>query len=130
MITGGFHRHNCSASRSASGFFLLPLSIIAGMAAGGIYASIVAVLNMKFNSSIVICTPMLNYVANYIASYLVSYPFKGPVRRRPVTDDPDDPGEYPFLTVQFLKHTEFRDCDRSHRCSSVLFHGAENGLRL
>lgn len=76
MITGAFTATIVALHVPLPGFFLLPLSIIAGMAAGGIYASIVAVLNMKFNSSIVICTLMLNYVANYIASYLVSYPFK------------------------------------------------------
>lgn len=76
MITGAFTATITAIYVPLPGFLLLPLAILAGMAAGGLYASLVAVLNMKFNSSIVICTLMLNYVANYIASYLVSYPFK------------------------------------------------------
>lgn len=76
MITGAFAATIVAIYVPLPGFLLLPLSIVIGMIAGGLYASLVAVLNMKFNSSIVICTLMLNYVANYIASYLVSYPFK------------------------------------------------------
>ncbi len=76
MITGAFTATIVAIYVPLPGFLLLPLAIAAGMAAGGLYASIVAVLNLKFNSSIVICTLMMNYVANYIASYLVSYPFK------------------------------------------------------
>lgn len=76
MITGAFTATIVALHVPLPGFVLLPLSIVAGMIAGGLYASLVAVLNMKFNSSIVICTLMLNYVANYVASYLVSYPFR------------------------------------------------------
>ncbi len=76
MITGAFTATIVALHAPLPGFLLLPLSIVAGMAAGGLYAALVAVLNMKFNSSIVICTLMLNYVANYVASYLVSYPFR------------------------------------------------------
>lgn len=76
MITGAFAATVTAIYVPLPGFLLLPLSILAGIIAGGLYATLVAVLNMKFQSSIVICTLMLNYVANYIASYLVSYPFK------------------------------------------------------
>ena len=76
MITGAFTATIVALYVPLPGFLLLPLSIVAGMIAGGLYASLVAVLNMKFNSSIVICTLMLNYVANYVTSYLVSYPFR------------------------------------------------------
>lgn len=76
MITGAFAATIVAIYVDLPGAILLPLSVVAGMAAGGLYASVVAVLNLKFNSSIVICTLMMNYVANYVASYLVSYPFK------------------------------------------------------
>lgn len=76
MVTGAFAATITAIYVPLPGFLLLPLSIIVGMTVGGLYASLVAVLNMKFHSSIVICTLMMNYVANYIVSYLVSYPFK------------------------------------------------------
>ncbi len=78
MITGSFAATLAAIYIPLPGPLLLIVSILLGMLAGSIYASIVSVLNMKFGSSIVICTLMLNYVANYIASYLVSYPFMDP----------------------------------------------------
>lgn len=76
MIIGAFTATAIAIYVPLPGFLLLPLSILAGMVAGGLYAALVAVLNMKFQSSIVICTLMLNYVASYIASYLVTYPLR------------------------------------------------------
>lgn len=52
------------------------LAWLAGMAAGALYALLPAVLNWKFQVSMVITTLMLNYVANNIASYFVTYPLK------------------------------------------------------
>jgi len=76
MIAGSFAATIVAIYVPLPGFLLLPLALVTGMVVGGLYASLVAVLNLKFNSSIVICTLMLNYVANYVASYFVSYPFR------------------------------------------------------
>lgn len=76
MVTGAFTATIVAIYAPLPGFLRLPISLLSGVAAGGAYATIVAVLNLKFNSSIVICTLMFNYVANYIASYLVSFHFK------------------------------------------------------
>ena len=51
-------------------------AMLAGMAAGALYALLPSVLVWKFNVSMVITTLMLNYVANYITSYFVTYPLK------------------------------------------------------
>ncbi|MDN6625903.1 MAG: ABC transporter permease [Pisciglobus halotolerans] len=53
------------------GFFLLPLSILAGVLAGAVWAGIAGVLRAYFNTSEVIVTIMLNYTALYTTNYLV-----------------------------------------------------------
>ena len=52
------------------------LAWLIGMAAGALYALLPAVLNWKFQVSMVITTLMLNYVANNLASYFITYPLK------------------------------------------------------
>ncbi len=78
MIWGAFAATICSVYLPVQGAIGMIISVGFGMLVGGAYASIVSVLNMKFKTSIVISTLMLNYVANYIVSYLVSFPFKDP----------------------------------------------------
>lgn len=55
---------------------VLVLALLAGMAAGALYALIPTLLQWKCGLSIVICTLMLNYVAKDITNYLASFPFK------------------------------------------------------
>lgn len=76
MVTGAFAATLTAIYVPFPDGLRLPAALLVGMAAGGVYAMIAAVLNLKFNSSIVICTLMFNYVANYVASYLVGFPFK------------------------------------------------------
>lgn len=54
----------------------IPLALIAAIIAGGLYASIVAFLKVKFGSNEVITTIMLNFIAMSFCSYLVNYPLK------------------------------------------------------
>lgn len=56
----------------------LPLTIIAGMVAGGLWGLIPAILKARFDAHEVITTMMLGYVAQYLTSYLVNFPFKAP----------------------------------------------------
>lgn len=56
----------------------VPLTLLAGMAAGGLWALIPAVLKSRFEAHEVITTMMLSYVAFHFTSYLVNYPFKAP----------------------------------------------------
>ncbi|MCJ7732743.1 ABC transporter permease [Candidatus Bathyarchaeota archaeon] len=56
----------------------VPLSMMAGMAAGGFWGLIPAVLKSRFEAHEVITTMMLSYVAKYLTSYLVNYPLKAP----------------------------------------------------
>lgn len=54
----------------------LPIALIAGMVAGGLYAGFVGFLKVKFGSNEVIATIMLNSVALYFVSFLANYIFK------------------------------------------------------
>lgn len=76
MISGAFASTICAIYIPINGLLGLLISIVVGMTVGGLYASIVSILNIKFKTSIVISTLMMNYIANYIASYFVSYPFR------------------------------------------------------
>lgn len=57
---------------------VIPLQILAGCLAGAAWAFIPAVLKVRFGSSEIIVTVMLNSVADYFLSYLVSGPWKNP----------------------------------------------------
>ncbi len=56
-------------------FVLLPLCILAAMAAGMLWSMLAGWLMLKFHSSIVVITLMLNYIAILFTEYLVRYPF-------------------------------------------------------
>ncbi|MEK6190591.1 MAG: ABC transporter permease, partial [Carnobacterium alterfunditum] len=53
------------------GFILLPLSILGGVVAGALWAGIAGFLRAYFNTSEVIVTIMLNYIALYTTNYLI-----------------------------------------------------------
>lgn len=53
------------------GYLLLPISVLAGVAAGALWAGIAGFLRAYFNTSEVIVTIMLNYTALYTTNYLV-----------------------------------------------------------
>lgn len=54
----------------------LPLTLLSGILAGGIFAGLVGLLKVKFGSNEVIATIMLNEIALLFCGYLVNYPFK------------------------------------------------------
>lgn len=57
-------------------FLHLPLTILAGMVAGGLYGLLAGFLKAKFGASEFIVTLMLNYVAIHFCSYLLNGPLK------------------------------------------------------
>lgn len=54
------------------------LSLVAAMAAGGLWAMLAGWLKVRFNANEVITTLMLNYVAEYFLAYLVYGPMMDP----------------------------------------------------
>ncbi len=61
-----------------SPILLLPVIILASMAAGGLYGALPAWLKVRFGANEIIVTIMLNYVAILGSSYLLSNPWKEP----------------------------------------------------
>lgn len=62
----------------ASGFWVLPLVLLAGMLGGLLWAGIVALLKTRFNCSEILTTIMLNYIAFDLLAYAVHGPLKDP----------------------------------------------------
>jgi simple sugar transport system permease protein len=61
----------------------IPLAVLAGAAAGAFWASIPAILKIKFGSNEVINTIMLNYVAFKLVEYLLIGPIRRPEQSKP-----------------------------------------------
>lgn len=59
-------------------FVHIPIALLAGALAGGLWGFIPAILKTKLGAHEVITTMMLSYVATYLTSYMVNYPFKAP----------------------------------------------------
>jgi len=56
----------------------VPMALLAGALAGGLWGFIPAILKTRFGAHEVITTMMLNYVALYLTGYMVNYPYKAP----------------------------------------------------
>ena len=63
---------------SLPAFLLVPLCIVAAIAAGGIWGAIPGILKAKFGSHEVINTIMLNFIAVALVSYFTQYYYKIP----------------------------------------------------
>jgi simple sugar transport system permease protein len=63
---------------SLPAFLLVPLCILAAMAAGGLWGAIPGILKARFGSHEVINTIMLNFIGIALVSYLTQYHYKIP----------------------------------------------------
>ncbi|MDH5690973.1 MAG: ABC transporter permease [Candidatus Bathyarchaeota archaeon] len=59
-------------------FVHVPMALLAGALAGGLWGFIPAILKAKLGAHEVITTMMLSYVAFYVTAYMVNYPYKAP----------------------------------------------------
>jgi len=59
-------------------FIHIPLALLVGALAGGLWGFIPAILKARLGAHEVITTMMLSYVALYVTGYMVNYPFKAP----------------------------------------------------
>ena len=75
----------------------LPLALLAGAAAGAIWAGIAAVLRSRFGVLEVISTIMLNFVAAFGVSYLVRGPLQEPTHVYPQTSSIGNAAQLPVL---------------------------------
>ncbi len=76
---------NCPATRSLPGYLLLPIMMLGGALAGGVWSLLAGWLKTARNVPEVISTIMLNFVAIELLSYLVNGPMERPDHSQPAT---------------------------------------------
>jgi simple sugar transport system permease protein len=92
---------------SGIGLLALPLALIAGAVAGGIWAAVAAWLRSRFGVLEVISTIMLNFIATYGASYLVRGPLQEPTHVFPQTSSIVSGAHIPILIAGTRLHWGF-----------------------
>jgi ABC-type uncharacterized transport system permease subunit len=79
LLVGGFAAALVGISFHELPFFVhVPMALLSGAFAGGLWGFIPAILKTKLGAHEVITTMMLSYVAFYVTGYLVNYPYKAP----------------------------------------------------
>lgn len=89
------------------GLLALPLALIAGAVAGGVWAAVAAWLRSRFGVLEVISTIMLNFIATYGASYLVRGPLQEPTHVFPQTSSIVSGAHIPILITGTRLHWGF-----------------------
>ncbi len=87
-------------TKDLTGWWIVPLMIAVGMAAGAAYAGIVAYLRNAFRVNEILSSLMLVYVALQLLNYLVAGPWKDP-------NGQNFPQTAPFTAAQRLPHALF-----------------------
>jgi general nucleoside transport system permease protein len=82
----------------------LPVALLAGAAAGAVWAGIAAVARARFGVLDVISTIMLNFVAGYVVSWLVRGPLQEPTRIYPQTPSLPDVARLPRVMAGSRLH--------------------------
>lgn len=85
----------------------LPAVLFGGVVAGGMWASIAAVLRRRFRVLEVISTIMLNFVAAYLVSYLVRGPMQEPTHVYPQTQTLPNAAHLPRFAAGTRLHLGF-----------------------
>lgn len=79
LLIGGFMAALVGISFDGLPVFIhLPMALLAGFLAGGVWGLIPAILKAKLGAHEVITTMMFSYVALYVTGYMVNYPYKAP----------------------------------------------------
>jgi len=89
------------------GVIALPLALLLGAVAGGLWAFVAAYLRTRFHVLEVISTIMLNFVAVYVVSYLVRGPLQEPTHIYPQTDTIPSAAQLPRLLTSTRLHWGF-----------------------
>lgn len=66
------------ATNSMTGWWIMPLMMLAGIGGGAAYAAIPAFLRVRFRVNEILTTLMLTYASVYLLNYLVFGPWKSP----------------------------------------------------
>ena len=86
---------------------VIVISLVAGAAAGGVWALIAAELRMRFRVLEVISTIMLNFIAIYLIAYLVRGPLQEPTHIYPQTVELPSYARLPLIIPGTRLHAGF-----------------------
>ncbi len=78
MVLGAFVASVTAVSLPLPPFLMVPACILLAMAAGSAYGFLASFISAKFETSLLIITLMMNYLADNLASYLTTYVFLDP----------------------------------------------------
>ncbi len=78
MVLGAFTSAVVAVALPGPPPVVLTVSLLAGMAAGMLYALLSAWISARFETSLLIITLMMNYLAENFASYMTTYVFRDP----------------------------------------------------
>ncbi|HEX3550291.1 MAG TPA: ABC transporter permease [Candidatus Elarobacter sp.] len=76
LVLGGFAAGWLGAQLPLPGYLAVPMILIAGALAGGVWGAIPGFLRARFGANEVIATLMLNYIAGLLCTYLVTGPLQ------------------------------------------------------
>ncbi len=68
------------------GVLTVVLAILAAMLAGGLWAAVAALFELRFRVPLLVSTLLMNYPARLLASYLVNHPLRDPASGLPETE--------------------------------------------
>jgi len=86
LLAGAAASAAVGVKAGALGVVVIPLALVAGVAAGAVWAGIAAELKKRFHVLEIISTIMLNFIAIHLVSYLVRGPLQEPTRIYPQTE--------------------------------------------
>ncbi len=89
------------------GLIVIPLALLAGVAAGALWAGIAAELRKRFHVLEIISTIMLNFIAIHLVSYLVRGPLQEPSRIYPQTESLPLTAQLPVIAPGTRLHLGF-----------------------
>ncbi len=78
IVLGGMTAGILGVALPLPGLLLIPIVLLAGAAAGGLWGGLAGFLKARFGANEVIATLMLNTIALLLATYLIGGPFKQP----------------------------------------------------
>lgn len=79
------------------GIVLIPLMLVSGALAGGLFSAIAGAFKLYFKMNEFITTLMMNFLAQYFIAYLVANPMKDPQASWPMSPRIADAGVFPML---------------------------------
>ena len=107
LLAGAAASAAVGVKAGALGVALIPLALLAGVAAGAIWAGIAAELKKRFHVLEIISTIMLNFIAIHLVSYLVRGPLQEPTRIYPQTESLPLSAQLPVIAPGTRLHLGF-----------------------